>query len=589
MYNRHEFKDKETVLTAEIMQDIEDGICANEEMINENKELIYQTQNVMDNTISENLNSFVGNTISIKDSKEAPLEVLEIYGKTEQDTTEGKNLLDCSGLTEQTIEGVTFTPVFDNKGRLQYVNVNGPATADKNAVYSFPVDLTVGETYTLSGCPSGGSTRTYFLQISYFGNDVGNGWTQTVTEQTNKLASIIVWGGTTANNLKFYPMIRLASITDGTYEPFTNGASPNPQFPQPLRKVILSEIKTCGKNVFGFGKSAIDKTAELRPQSTQRLRMSLVDENNVNKIKCAYSNGSWTFGYIEINGIDGTKDYSITYTVEENTTTYSPYMRKAKDFSDANKLVLQISGGNDAVSVGSTEYFVLSNIQVELGTTATDYEPYTESVATLSNPITMNGLNGVQDTLESKKYKTVVFDGSDDENWRTSTKYATRYYTHLSDSKNGSIVLCTQGVMRQSTQNGSIGIDSNLNFLISTEFETLADWKAHLASKPMTVVYELAEPIETPLPDADVEALKSLRSYDGVTHIFVDSGEVEPEMKVLCAKNDLGVVVLENDKEIQEAKMQAQETKVQLNQCLQIVSFDEQTGTLITKSFDYNG
>lgn len=136
--------------------------------------------------------------------------------------THGKNFLDCRGLTEQTINGVTFTPVYQN-GMLQYINVNGTPTA--NTDYTIKrMDFIANTEYAINGCPSGGSNGTYFFAVngttaSNF--DVGNGNTFSFDSNKNANVLIRVIANVTVNNLKFYPMIREASIEDATYEPYT--------------------------------------------------------------------------------------------------------------------------------------------------------------------------------------------------------------------------------------------------------------------------------------------------------------------------------------------------------------------------------
>lgn len=126
----------------------------------------------------------------------------------------GRNLLNNTATT-QTVDGVTFTVNADGT-----VTVDGTATA--NAVFRIPCNLSVGETYTLSGCPAGGSTSTYFMQISNFGNDTGSGVTATATENTSSNVALFVFSGYAASNLVFKPMIRLASDTNSTYAPYSN-------------------------------------------------------------------------------------------------------------------------------------------------------------------------------------------------------------------------------------------------------------------------------------------------------------------------------------------------------------------------------
>jgi hypothetical protein len=60
--------------------------------------------------------------------------------------------------------------------------------------------------------------------------------------------------------------------------------------------------------------------------------------------------------------------------------------------------------------------------------------------------------------------------------------------------------------------------DKNINTA-----EALTEW---LKQNPLTVDYVLAEPVTEPLPESVQQQLQALRTENGVTHVFVDSGEV---------------------------------------------------------------
>ena len=127
-----------------------------------------------------------------------------------------KNLLKNNVVT-QTVSGVTFT-INDDKS----ITVNGTATAQISFGINNKVGLGIGN-YILTGCPSGGSNNTFYLTAyassAWLGSpDFGSGCkieNKTVTHVVITIAS-----GYTANNLKFYPMLRDADIIDDTYEPY---------------------------------------------------------------------------------------------------------------------------------------------------------------------------------------------------------------------------------------------------------------------------------------------------------------------------------------------------------------------------------
>ena len=128
------------------------------------------------------------------------------------------NLLKNTAVS-QTKNGVTFTVNEDGS-----VTANGTATS--NAIFTLSeIELTVGNKYTLSGCPEGGSStafKLYGLDTTNWageGNDYGDGDTFT-NKRSPVQYRIVIYAGYTADNLTFCPMLRYAEITDDTYEPY---------------------------------------------------------------------------------------------------------------------------------------------------------------------------------------------------------------------------------------------------------------------------------------------------------------------------------------------------------------------------------
>lgn len=187
-------------------------------------------------------NDASGTVIALSDASSGPLQGLRIYGRTTQDGTPtpeapvdlvsvgdggsvkvticGKNLLNNTASTME-INGVTLTVHDDGS-----ITANGTATSDVHFTIG-TVCLQPGE-YVLSGCPNGGYYNTYNIQYNFGSNDSGKGLSINVKEGSTKNANvrIVVFSGVTVDNLKFYPMIRPASITDSTYEPYTGQTLP---------------------------------------------------------------------------------------------------------------------------------------------------------------------------------------------------------------------------------------------------------------------------------------------------------------------------------------------------------------------------
>lgn len=176
-------------------------------------------------------------TVSIPDY--GLTESIELYFEPSQDLNgfdkpwaggTGKNKLVYPYDTEtKTESGVTFT-VNDNGT----INVNGTATSD--------ITISLGKTYisdndfTFSGIDSG-SASTYYLRfiardsggqaIQIDGQVFIDVYTQETTKTLPDTVSYVdtyigVKNGTAINNIIFEPMIRLATETDATFEPYAN-------------------------------------------------------------------------------------------------------------------------------------------------------------------------------------------------------------------------------------------------------------------------------------------------------------------------------------------------------------------------------
>lgn len=185
------------------------------------------------------INEGSGESILLTDTLDDTVLDFKAYGRSEQKQYSGKNLLDCNSLAILTMNGITFTPVYDNSGLLLYINVNGTATDYAMLILTKNFTLPSG-TYTLNGCPNGGSEGTYRLYTNATYNlDIGEGVTFTLdSEHTFMNVVIYLAKGTVANNLKFYPMI---STEGGDYEPYVGGvAAPNPDYPQEIVNVSRS-------------------------------------------------------------------------------------------------------------------------------------------------------------------------------------------------------------------------------------------------------------------------------------------------------------------------------------------------------------
>lgn len=126
----------------------------------------------------------------------------------------GENLVEFSYSTSAASRnGLIITSHQDGS-----ITVNGTATADTWYAINQHIEkrLPMNTTMTLSGCPAGGSTKSYYIGLYLGGKwfaDSGNGNTD-IKFTTNEISSrveVSIIKGTVCNNLTFYPKIEVGT------------------------------------------------------------------------------------------------------------------------------------------------------------------------------------------------------------------------------------------------------------------------------------------------------------------------------------------------------------------------------------------
>lgn len=160
--------------------------------------------------------------------------------ETKQETIRGKNLANSLELTEQTINGITFTPHYTN-GMLDYINVNGTAT--DRADYKFTNNFVLeANTYNVSKGIAISDVRMLGVTVpggaANINIDSVENRNYTISETTTFKIWLRVLSGISVSNVKIYPMIEVGSSKTG-YEPFTGGqSSPSPEFPSDVKTMV---------------------------------------------------------------------------------------------------------------------------------------------------------------------------------------------------------------------------------------------------------------------------------------------------------------------------------------------------------------
>ena len=106
--------------------------------------------------------------------------------------------------------------------------ITASGSGSNNGVFFVCSDSELNGTFTVNGCPSGGSwggsnPNTYRIRVGNYGSsykrdNTGGDTTDTFTNGID--LQINIGAGYTPNNLVFKPMVRLATDTDSTFEPY---------------------------------------------------------------------------------------------------------------------------------------------------------------------------------------------------------------------------------------------------------------------------------------------------------------------------------------------------------------------------------
>lgn len=428
----------------------------------------------------------------------------------------GKNKLNITAVST-TSNGITYTVEEDGS-----IICNGTNTVLDTFVLSKEM-LPTGN-YRLLGCPAGGSASgdgSYRLQtnikmsdgtIRYI-SDIGEGASFTLEEipETIQVFIILAKNGT-YNNLTFKPMIISADETDLTYAPYSN-----------IRPIVGYDnisITRCGKNICPgvvMGAAYMTKNGTFNTsQPSYTSTNKFVVAEGVNYIDSTDNNTSLnrkTFHYWNDKGEwlgvwKGTEGYTLN-----------------------NRPVGAVMAAITYYNPDTTQ--IAKWAQVEVGTTATAYEPYKGETYTISLGGTYYG-----GTLDVNRGELVV-NGirmvlDNNQEWgRAGDEGAYRFYisaiSGLLPAKAESIphdtLICSHypTIVYTSLYQSIMGIAVNHSGTLGVYNPlyanyTVEQFKAELAKEPITIYFELTEPYTVKVDPQRITTLNGVNtvySHDG--------------------------------------------------------------------------
>lgn len=530
------------------------------EIIADREQIELNRQNLLKTAIKRTAS---GKTITLSDSAEMPFAGMRQYGWTKQETTTGAQLFDGANLASKTDKGITLTN--NNDGSF---TVSGTATeaGDFNtyAIYTHKKTLDLLKPGTIK-CNLNDVLPAFEFQLrdKPGGNIlaivasnpvVGYSNSSEITQAMLDAEECVIYVYFYAPNVeKAVPGIikpMLYQDGDGTWEPYTGGQpSPNPEYPQEFVSAGDKgsvETAVTGKNLINPNEIVIG---------------GIVGSNGnefaaQNRLRTAYipvvANTTYTLSghYYVVNSVhayDKNMEWIKTLLFKENRRIDIPdnvkYIRinwRKSDESDFTEEELNA--------------FKKLQIQMEEGTEATDYEPYTVQSLAYTTPNGLPGLpvssggnytdeNGQQWIANYRDWERGVdvqrvgketFVGSGDELWIASGNY-NKFRIELSedaqaDEDGFSLLFCTHFVQKNisylDAQN-ILGCTIRFNtFYIKfgseseiTSEELLMMW---IRDNPITLYYILATPIETPIPPEELAAYHALHTNHPNTTICND-------------------------------------------------------------------
>lgn len=296
------------------------------------------------------------------------------------------------------------------------------------------------------------------------------------------------------------------------------------------------------------------------------------------------------------NDKDGTVCLMLFYYTDSgskgaNLTRAGRASAKITFTSDVKHVVLY-AGQNANGSANDTATF--ADIQLEKGSTATAYEPYTGGKPSPSPEYPQEIKNVGKWNEETQKYEVDVKITNAEQNWskekiltltsdRPITKwdrlveqggeigwlyagvvidrfdgqsnkisiankqgnvqnFSIRFENVANGNGNSDIFVDKYRAVQLSYTKAEYGICCNWNdgvkyFSAPNENVTTVDeFKAWLIENPLKIAYETTNPEFIPLPQSEQNAIRALKTYYPTTVITVDGGEVDPDIKVTYRK-----------------------------------------------------
>lgn len=505
---------------------------------------------IQDTTLIKSTES--GTEINLTDSSDMNIQELHLFGKSEQKTTKGIQLLDLSSMKSGTGDGLTYTNRGDGS-----VQVSGTATSQTGNIWfrgrydtnseKLPTLLTLeaGKKYYIKDCilfevATNINTQTEVIEVSAEEYPEG----RRITGIRNPRQVV----GKKYNEV-IYPLIAESS-TAVDWEEYTGGtASPNPDYPQEMNCVENPTVSVAGKNLLvNNAKSkqiknliyTVNEDKSISIKGTYEVGKD-VTESDIYLFGTFNDEGQYVYipkGRYSINTIPVPNGIYIAREKTKGAIITSENIIKTLSKQDCYfySWIFRITKDGTYDSTISP--------QLEIGDTATEYEQYKE-IQTVRPTCELNGIDDVRDELIIRADGTgqliqrlleeELNDNSDYVTWyantntygflRKESKWLFR--ANKINIKSNKLKGITKEVGNPGTydKNGIFVDVAGLYIKISKKYlteYTVDALKTYLRNNPITVIGLLKEPIVTELSPEEVQKILALHTNKPNTTIWND-------------------------------------------------------------------
>lgn len=463
----------------------------------------------------------------LPNSLDAPLERLELSGKTEQVQTSGKNLFDPNNNYEDLVW-------IRNDGEI--VGGSNARTSDYIPVeqgnYAFQFDVINYNQMFVAGY----NTGKQFVKI------VG---TISKGKCIIKIDDIQIETIRLSYTRESTRIQLERSETQTPYEPYTGGKpSPSPEYPQEIKNVgkwneetrkYEVDVKVTGKNLFDIEK--ISEKTNWKPHNSFSGYYNFpifVGKGATVTISIPKKIPTGQGVFLSVCLTDsGDREGWLVHNTNSSLNNTSLTYKAITDY-------IYLNAHNDTISVFKEK---IGKLQVEYGNVATPYRPFKEQTLTLTSdrPITKWDRLIEQDGEIGWLYKhkiiedfsTLVKDtepiyGND------GGKYFSVSLQNASLNYDRSKIYSEVGVYGKDNKIHYIPQPMMANAIIHvSDTDTIMTAKEHMHYK---VIYETTESQFVPLPQSEQNAIRALKTYYPTTVITADGGELDPDIKVTYRK-----------------------------------------------------